>query len=360
MTINLSDEFKSVRQEFIEAIKNGESEEKQATLYEGMLNELFEESRKQAAKDRKFYNEINKDVGYKEETLIPEETVDRIFEDLTTEHPLLQAIGLRNAGIRLKFLKSETKGVAVWGQIFGEIKGQLDAAFSDETAIQNKLTAFVVLPKDLEDFGPAWIEKFVRLQIEEAFAVALEAAFLAGTGKEQPIGLNRQVQDGVSVTGGVYPVKKPVATLTFADPDTTVKELTQVLKYHSTDEKGRSVAVKGQVTMVVNPSDALDIQAQYTHLNAQGVYVTALPFNLNVIESVSQEAGQVLTFVNGRYDAYLGGGINIKKFSETLALEDLELYTAKQFAYGKAKDDKAAAVHTLKIAPTQTTPATGK
>lgn len=378
MTINLSDEFKSVRQEFIEAIKNGESEEKQATLYEGMLNELFEESRKQAAKeaekvaslttadkqlnakDRKFYNEINKDVGYKEETLIPEETVDRIFEDLTTEHPLLQAIGLRNAGIRLKFLKSETKGVAVWGQVFGEIKGQLDAAFSDETAIQNKLTAFVVLPKDLEDFGPAWIEKFVRLQIEEAFAVALEAAFLAGTGKEQPIGLNRQVQDGVSVTGGVYPVKKPVATLTFADPDTTVKELTQVLKYHSTDEKGRSVAVKGQVTMVVNPSDALDIQAQYTHLNAQGVYVTALPFNLNVIESVSQEAGQVLTFVNGRYDAYLGGGINIKKFSETLALEDLELYTAKQFAYGKAKDDKAAAVHTLKIAPTQTTPATGK
>ena len=99
------------------------------------------------------------------------------------------------------------------------------------------MTAFVVLPKDLEDFGPAWIERFVRLQIEEAFAVALEAAFLAGTGKEQPIGLNRQVQDGVSVTGGVYPVKEAFSTLTFKDPDTTVAELTQVFKYHSTDEK---------------------------------------------------------------------------------------------------------------------------
>ncbi|WP_256089949.1 ribosomal protein bL12, partial [Staphylococcus aureus] len=40
----------------------------------------------------------------------------------------------------------------------------------------------VVLPKDLNDFGPAWIERFVRVQIEEAFAVALETAFLKGTG----------------------------------------------------------------------------------------------------------------------------------------------------------------------------------
>lgn len=367
MTINLSDDFKTARQALVDAIKNGESEDVQAEAYENMLNELFEETKKQAkleaekatdlttadkqlnASDRKFYNEINKEVGYKEEKLIPEETIDRIFENLKTEHPLLSAIGLKNAGLRLKFLKSETKGQAVWGKIFGEIKGQLDAAFSDETAIQNKLTAFVVLPKDLTDFGPAWIERFVRTQIEEAFAVALEAGFLTGTGKEQPIGLNRQVQEGVSVQGGIYPEKESFSTLTFKDPETTVKELTKVFKHHSTDDKGLPVMVKGNVYMVVNPSDAFDIQAQYTHLNAQGVYVTALPFNLTVVESVAQEAGKVLTFVKGRYDAYLGGGINLKKFDQTFALEDLDLYTAKQFAYGKAKDNKAAAVHTLSL-----------
>ncbi|MBT2823079.1 phage major capsid protein [Staphylococcus coagulans] len=367
MTINLSDDFKTARQALVDAIKNGESEDVQAEAYENMLNELFEETKKQAkleaekatdlttadkqlnASDRKFYNEINKEVGYKEEKLIPEETIDRIFENLKTEHPLLSAIGLKNAGLRLKFLKSETKGQAVWGKIFGEIKGQLDAAFSDETAIQNKLTAFVVLPKDLTDFGPAWIERFVRTQIEEAFAVALEAGFLTGTGKEQPIGLNRQVQEGVSVQGGIYPEKESFSTLTFKDPETTVKELTKVFKHHSTDDKGLPVMVKGNVYMVVNPSDAFDIQAQYTHLNAQGVYVTALPFNLTVVESVAQEAGKVLTFVKGRYDAYLGGGVNLKKFDQTFALEDLDLYTAKQFAYGKAKDNKAAAVHTLSL-----------
>ncbi|WP_436870297.1 phage major capsid protein [Staphylococcus shinii] len=367
MTIQLSDDFKTARQEFLNAIQNGEDEKAQAELYGKMINELFEESKAQAqaeaervsslptaeskltAEQRKFFNEINTEVGYKEEKLLPEETIDRIFENLTTEHPLLADLGIKNAGLRLKFLKSETSGVAVWGKIFGEIKGQLDAAFSEETAIQNKLTAFVVLPKDLKDFGPAWVERFVRLQIEEAFAVALEAAFLKGTGKEQPIGLSRQVQEGVSVTGGVYPEKESLGTLTFKDPRTTVLELTKVFKNHSTDEKGKSVAVKGNVTMVVNPSDAFDIQAQYTHLNANGVYVTALPFNLNVIESVAQTAGKVLTYVKGRYDGYLAGGINLQKFEQTLAIEDMDLYTAKQFAYGKAKDDKVAAVYDLNI-----------
>ncbi|PCF33153.1 phage capsid protein [Staphylococcus delphini] len=374
MAIKLSNEFISARQELVNAIKNGEPEEVQAKAYENMLDELVEESKKQArleaervtdltnadlklnAADRKFYNDMNTDVGYKEEKLIPQETIDRIFENLTTEHPLLSAIGLKNAGLRLKFLKSETKGQAVWGKIFGEIKGQLDAAFSEETEIQHKLTAFVVLPKDLTNFGPSWVERFVRTQIEEAFAVALEAAFLGGSGKDMPIGLNRQVQKGVAVTDGVYPEKDVTSTLTFKDPKATVLELTKVFKYHSTDEKGKAVPVKGKVNMVVNPSDAFEIQAQYTHLNAQGVYVTALPFNLKIIESVAQEAGKVVTFVSGRYDAFLGGGISVKKFDQTLALNDLDLYTAKQFAYGKAKDNKVAAVHKLALASQAGTP----
>lgn len=367
MTINLSETFANAKNEFINAVNNGEPQERQNELYGDMINQLFEETKLQAkaeaervsslpksaqtlsANQRNFFMDINKSVGYKEEKLLPEETIDRIFEDLTTNHPLLADLDIKNAGLRLKFLKSETSGVAVWGKIYGEIKGQLDAAFSEETAIQNKLTAFVVLPKDLNDFGPAWIEKFVRVQIEEAFAVALETAFLKGTGKDQPIGLNRQVQKGVSVTDGAYPEKEEQGTLTFANPRATVNELTQVFKYHSTNEKGKSVAVKGNVTMVVNPSDAFEVQAQYTHLNANGVYVTALPFNLNVIESTVQEAGKVLTYVKGLYDGYLAGGINVQKFKETLALDDMDLYTAKQFAYGKAKDNKVAAVWKLDL-----------
>ncbi len=45
------------------------------------------------------------------------------------------------------------------------------------------------------------------------------------------------------------------------------------------------------------------------------------------------------TFVKGRYDTFVGGG-EFGRFTETYALEDLNLYTAKQFAYGKAHDEK--------------------
>lgn len=374
MTMKLSNEFKTIRDNFLAAVNNNEPAEKQNELYGAMLDELLNEAKKQAraeaegliaanpedaklsARERKFFNAVTTDVGYKEEKLLPQETIDRIFENLTTAHPLLAEIGMVNAGLRLKFLKSETSGVAVWGNIYGEIKGQLDAAFSEEEAIQNKLTAFVVIPKDLKDFGPAWIESFVSTQIDEAFAVALEAAFLAGDGNGKPIGLNRQVQAGVAITGGVYPEKTSIGDLTFADSATTVKELTNVYKHHSTDEKGRAVAVDGKVVMVVNPADAWDVKRQYTSLNAQGVYVTALPYNLKIVESLAQVSEKVVTFVSGRYDAYIGGGITLRKYDQTLAIEDMDLYTAKQFAYGKAKDDKAAAVWGLKVNETPVDP----
>ncbi|MBO1142028.1 phage major capsid protein [Enterococcus avium] len=374
MTMKLSNEFKTIRDNFLAAVNNNEPAEKQNELYGAMLDELLNEAKKQAraeaegliaenpadaklsARERKFFNAVTTDVGYKEEKLLPQETIDRIFENLTTAHPLLAEIGMVNAGLRLKFLKSETSGVAVWGNIYGEIKGQLDAAFSEEEAIQNKLTAFVVIPKDLKDFGPAWIESFVSTQIDEAFAVALEAAFLAGDGNGKPIGLNRQVQAGVAITGGVYPEKTSIGDLTFADSATTVKELTNVYKHHSTDEKGRAVAVDGKVVMVVNPADAWDVKRQYTSLNAQGVYVTALPYNLKIVESLAQVSEKVVTFVSGRYDAYIGGGITLRKYDQTLAIEDMDLYTAKQFAYGKAKDDKTAAVWGLKVNETPVDP----
>lgn len=303
--------------------------------------------------ETKFFNDIKKDVGYKEPKLLPQTTVDEIFDDLVNEHPILNYIGLKNNGLRLKFLKSESSGVAVWGQIFGEIKGQLDAAFSEEEDISNKLTAFVVLPKDLDQFGPEWIKRYVKTQIIEANAVALEEAFVIGDGKDKPIGLNRQVQKDVSVSGGIYPEKAASGKLTFSDSKATVRELTEVYKYHSIKENGKPLNVAGKVVMVVNPADAWDVRTQYTHLNANGVYVTALPFNLTLVESLAVPAKKAITFVSGRYHAYVAGGLAINLYDQTFAIEDLDLYVAKNFVYGKAKDDKAAAVWDLEF-PTET------
>ncbi|EPD2047809.1 phage major capsid protein [Listeria monocytogenes] len=381
MTIKLKNNlvnYEEKRTAFVNAVKNEETQEIQNKAYvemvDAMAADIMDQAKKEARQEAdqyisasrtdknitneeiKFFNDINKEVGYKEETLLPQTVVDEIFEDLTTEHPFLASIGMRTTGLRTKFLKSETSGLAVWGKIFGEIKGQLDATFSEEESIQNKLTAFVVVPKDLENFGPVWVKRFVVTQIEEAFAVALESAFIIGDGKDKPVGLTRKVGKGTNVVDGVYPEKVASGTLTFASSKVTVNELTDVYKYHSVKENGKPLNVAGEVTLLVNPTDAWDVKKQYTSLNANGVYVTALPYNLNIIESLFVPEKKAISYVAKRYDALIGGALNISTFDQTLAFEDLNLYAAKQFAYGKAKDEKAAAVWTLNIKPTDRTP----
>jgi len=302
------------------------------------------------SKEMKFFNEVIQSDGFTNEVILPETTVDRIFEDLTTDHPLLAEIKLQNAGLLTRVIKSEAEGTAVWGKVFGDIKGQLDAVFKEDNITQSKLTAFVVLPKDLDKFGPAWIEAYVREQIKETFAVALEKAFINGAGpvKDEPIGLVRDFASPVDPTNG-HAKKAVTGTLTFTDSETTVKELSGVMKHLSTKTNGKAVNVSGKVVLVVNPVDAWDVKALYTFLNANGVYVTALPFNLRIVESVFQTEGELLAFVNDRYAAYTGGGVQINKFDQTLALEDCNLYTAKQFAFGKADDNKASAIYTLNV-----------
>lgn len=375
MTIKLKndsfkmDNFVAKRDVFVNLLKENDDQEKQDAAYLDMVNAMAEDARLAAedaanrkfdelnsfsntglsSEEVKFFNAINTEVGYKEETLLPQTTIDKIFEDLVQEHPLLAEIGLQTTGLRMRILKSDPSGQAVWGKIFSEIRGQLDAAFSEEEITQSKLTAFVVVPNDLEQYGPVWVERYVRAQITEAFAVALEAALVAGDGKDKPIGLNRDVSADAAVVDGVYPEKTPAGTLTFADSDTTVSELSGLMKGLSTKENGKSVNVSGKVVMLVNPENAWDIKAQHTSQNAAGAYITAMPFNIRIIESEFVPAGQVIPFVSGRYDAYIGGGVAVKKFDQTLALEDATLYTAKQFAFGKAQDDNASAVYTLNI-----------
>jgi len=369
MTIKLNgDIFQNSKEEYIKLAKEGAEPEEQGEAYEKMIDSLFEEVKKEARQEARtsagikksgldqeqyeFFNEIDTEVGYKEESLLPETTIDQIFEDLTTEHPLLNAIGLRNAGPRVKFLKAETTGELVWGKIFDGIRGQLDANFAEEEEIQNKATAYVVVPKDLKDLSVDWIERFVRLQITEVFATGLEVAFLHGDGNEQPVGLNRQVGEDVSVTGGVYPEKEPSGTLEIDfinEGKHNLMTMRQIKKFHAVKENGKRLATSGRLNLVVSPDDAVDLEVAFAVPDANAAYVNRVPFGINIIESEAQEEGQVLSFVSGRYDALVAGGVTIRKFEETFALEDLDLYTAKQFVYGKARDDKAAAIWSLEV-----------
>lgn len=381
MTINLNKltNFQDAKAKFAELVKNNAGSEEQASAYSEMMDSLGtdmtdyikDEVKAQTETvlnarnsdptitqdEVKFFNELaSGDLSHstKEEVTLPETVITKIFEDISTEHPFLDLIGLQNTGLRLKFLKSDAEGAAVWGKVFGNIQGQLTATFDDEDATQSKLTAFVAIPNDVAEYGVTWIKTFVMTQIQEAFAVAAESAFISGDGNNKPIGLNRQVQSGVQVTGGVYPEKESSGSITLADVATAKKELGAIVKALSTKENGKPFAARGKVVLVVEPGASIDMEVAMTMQNVNGQWVLAYPFGLQIVESVYVPAGKIVAFVPQRYDAYCAGPVAIKTFDQTLALQDGLLYTAKRFFYGKAEDDNVAKVYDLAIVASDT------
>ncbi|MGK8427395.1 phage major capsid protein [Bacillus cereus] len=305
------------------------------------------------SEEMKFFNAVVEEGGFKSTETLPKTTQERIFDDLVEDHPFLQHIGLENLGAVTEFVYGDPEGAAVWGPLFEGIKGQLNATFRKDSISQLKLTAFIPLANDMLKLGPVWVERYVRTMITEAMKVGLERGFVAGTGKNEPIGLLKDPSG--SVVGGVYPDKKPVGTLTFEPGRKTINELKGVVKLLAKklnadgSDADRPKNIAGKVVMVTNPFDTFDIQANATIQNAAGVYVTSLPFNPILTESVFVPQGKVLFFVKGQYVAAMGGTEPIKKYEETLALEDATVYIAKQYATGKPKDKYTSQVYTLKL-----------
>lgn len=155
------------------------------------------------SEEMKFFNAVVEEGGFKSTETLPKTTQERIFDDLVQSHPLLGHIGLENLGAVTEFIYGDPEGAAVWGPLFGDIKGQLNAAFRKESIAQLKLTAFIPLANDMLKLGPVWVERYVRTMISEAMSVGLERGFVIGTGKDEPIGLLKDPSG--SVVGGVYP-----------------------------------------------------------------------------------------------------------------------------------------------------------
>lgn len=314
-----------------------------------------------SAEEIKFFNELA-ESGTKTELIIPEEVMIRVFDDLKEEHPLLSVLNFKNTGLRLKAIIGATEGEAQWGPIYGDIKGQLNQAFDEIDFGMNKLTAFVVLPKDALKFSYSWLKQFITEQIKEAISVALELAIVKGDGNNQPVGLIKDLSkpssDGKNVT---YPTSKTaLADLSAIEPANAVKMLAPIMKHLSTVTKtvrkqdGSNItetvykAISGKVNLLINPADRWALEAQFTKLTDGGAYVLAIPYGIKLIESRAVDEGQAIAFVADRYDAFMAASSTIEEFDQTFALEDLQLYTNKSYYYGKAQDNNASALLTLK------------
>lgn len=299
--------------------------------------------------ERKFFNEVVEFGGFDDDAILPVTTQERIFEELQKEHPLLGALGIQDLGAVTRYIYSEAENNFAWGELFGPIAGQIAASFREEEVSQLKLTAFAVIPNDMLELGPTWVERYVREVAVETISVGLEYGFVNGRGRAQnePVGLMKDVSDNGAVTD-----KESSGTLTFTPSDRgeiIAGELYEVISNLSVNEEGENRKVNGRVVMVVNPVDAIAVQFRNTIQTANGQWVTSLPYNIRTVESEEVPVGKALFFVQGEYIAAVAGGYRLKKFDQTLAMEDATLYTIKQFANGLPKDNKAALVYDLNI-----------
>jgi HK97 family phage major capsid protein len=376
MTIkfNKSEVFNEAKNKLTAALANSEATENEqaeafSNYFEALQNEVVNTVRSQVndemldrsilqqrgqnvltSEETKFFNAAVLDGGFKDDAVLPVTTQERVFEDLVTEHPLLEAIGLQDLGAVTRFINSDPTKAYAWGPLFGGIAGQVNAAFTEDTITSLKLTAFAVIPNDMLELGPVWMERYVRTLLVESYSVGLEFGFVNGGGSavNQPIGLMKDVTAGT----GAITNKVSSGTLTFAPSDkgeVVAGELYGVVSALSTDAAGESRKVLNKIVMVVNPVDAIGVQARNTIQTSSGQWVMALPYNIQVVESDEVPVGKAIFFVKGQYIAAIAGGYKLKKFDQTLAIEDATLYTIKQFANGKPKDNKAALVYDLAI-----------
>jgi len=313
------------------------------------------------SEEKKFFNAAVLDGGFKDDSILPVTTQVRVFEDLVQEHPLLDALGIQDLGAVTRYIDSDPTKAFAWGKLFDGIAGQINTAFSEESISQFKLTAFAVIPNDMLELGPEWIERYVRTLLVESYSTGLEFGYVNGRGPgvNEPVGLMKNVDPDT----GAVTNKTSSGTLTFAPSqfgEVVAGELFNVVKELSVaspkvgETEGKSLKVLNKIVMVVNPVDSIGVQARNTIQTQNGQWVMALPYNVQVVESEEIPMGKALFFVKGRYTAAIAGGYKLKKFDQTLAIEDATLYTIKQFANGKPKDNKAALVYDLAIsfAPT--------
>lgn len=287
--------------------------------------------------EKTYYNEVIGTGGFAGvEKLMPATVFERVFEDLKASHPLLAQINFVNTTATTEWItRNNDVAAAWWGALTSEIAKKLEMAFKKETTDLYKLSAFVPVAKAMLDLGPAWLDKFVREILSESMAIALELAIVAGTGKEQPIGMVKNLLG--AVVEGVYPDKEAVvmADLSIA----TIGE--KVMLPLSND--GKKVVNLAEVRFLVNPIDYwTKILPQKEFKAADGVYYTRsllIDLDKNFIQSVAVPAGKMVGGFLKNYFLGVGSTQKIDFSDHYKFLEDERTYITKQYANGHPMDN---------------------
>lgn len=302
------------------------------------------------SEETKFYNALIESVRDKKVLnatnagpALPVTVVERVLESVKKDHPLINAINPTIVGAITKIIKRKGKlAKAVWGEITDEIKTEIKGDLAVADLVAAKLTAFLLLSQDYIELGPTWLDAYVRQCLEEALALGIEDGVINGTGVKQPVGLIRDIHEGVSFsTTTGYPEKTPVVVKSF-DPKTYGELIAKMSK----TEAGESRVIT-KVILVVNPTDYFQkVMPSTTVLTASGAYVSdVFPFATEVFQSAAVAEGKAVLFVEKSYIFELATRNKdgeILSSDEYKFLEDFRTYKIRLLGTGIAEDNTCA------------------
>jgi len=274
------------------------------------------------------------------DVVMPTTVIDSVFEDLRTNHPLLSLIDFIPTNGAIEMLMN-TNGYqeAAWGELCDEIVKELTSGFKAVNTVLLKLSAFLPVCKAMLELGPEWLDRYIRDILYEALANGLEAGIIAGDGNNKPIGMNRDVSEGVAVVGGAYPEKEAVAVNQF-----TPEEFGKLMGTLAVSENGNARPVNGLV-LICNPVDYWTKVMPATTLQApDGTYRNnVLPYPATIVQSPAVTQGKAILGMAKRYFAAAGTDKSgrIEYSDHAQFLQDKRVYIIKAYANGMPKDNNS-------------------
>ena len=369
MNVNETRNINDVMREMVQAI-NSEDQDKASRLYEESMqimkaqvrDELRQERaeetdaaimeargfRRLTSAEQKYFTELGECFKSKNpqqalanlKATMPETVINKVSEDLRSDHPLLKAITFIPTGANIKtIVNTNGRQKAAWGELCDEIIKELAGGFKVVSSSLYKLSAFLPVCKQGFIFTAGWLDAYVRATLYEAAANGLEDAIVDGTGKDEPIGMTRQVGPGVTVVDGVYPRKAKIEVQDF-DIQTMGNLVAMVAK----DENGKTRKVRS-LLIVCNEIDYYKkVLPAVMILNPDGSYRNALPYPVTIIAVAGGlEEGEAVFGLGYRYFAAIGQDKEgqIEYSDHAWFLKDMRVYIIKAFANGFPMDDNA-------------------
>lgn len=269
------------------------------------------------------------------EATIPQTIVDTVISDITNNHPLLERLNIQNTYGAIKWLYADdTKQLATWGAITSTITQELTGSIHELDFSASKLSAFIPVPKDLLDLAPMYLDAYTRQILADALAYGLEYGFIKGTGKNQPVGMIKNIAG--SVTNGEYADKTAIKLTSF-----DIADYTKVISKLAKKSSGKARVVT-KVTLIVNPIDYIEkIVSATTVLATDGTYKGEIfPFPTEVIQSEMIDVGTAILGIIDNYTVCLstGKGGKLDYSDQYQFLEDNRVYMIKLYGTGRAKD----------------------